>query len=56
MESKDALLKVRLPSELKADLRAVAESDPKTGDLSKFCRYHLRVAMKVAKKQQEDDT
>lgn len=56
MDSKDALLKVRVPSQLKEELRELAESDPKTGDLSKFCRYHLRVAMKVAKKQQEDDT
>lgn len=55
MDSKDALLKVRVPSQLKEELRELAESDPKTGDLSKFCRHHLRVAVKVEKKNREED-
>lgn len=53
MQEKDATLKIRLPSELKDELRQVAETDPDTAGLSEWVRRELRAGMLISQSRRE---
>lgn len=52
-EEKDATLKIRLPSELKDELRQIAETDPDTEGLSEWVRRELKAGLRIEQRKQE---
>jgi hypothetical protein len=51
----DDTLKIRLPSELKAELENAAAEDEETDSLSEYARREFRAGLKIRRSRQHSD-
>ena len=54
-QTNDATLKVRLPSELKGELKKIARRDPDTDSLSEWVRREVLAGLQISRKKLDTD-